>query len=60
MTAPETEPRLALDPARTALVLVDLMERIVGLPVEPRKGTEVLAAAEELAATFRKAGALVV
>ncbi|MCT9111652.1 isochorismatase family protein [Streptomyces mirabilis] len=60
MTAPETEPRLALDPAHTALVLVDLMERIVGLPVEPRKGTEVLAAAEELAATFRKAGALVV
>ncbi|WP_405883993.1 isochorismatase family protein [Streptomyces sp. NBC_01136] len=60
MTAPETEPRLALDPARTALVLVDLMERIVGLPVAPRKGTEVLATAEELAAAFRKVGALVV
>ena len=42
MTAPETESRpepLALDPARTALVLVDLMDRIVGLPVEPRRGT---------------------
>jgi nicotinamidase-related amidase len=60
MTAPEAEPRLALDPARTALVLVDLMDRIVGLPLEPRKGTEVLAMAEELAAAFRKAGALVV
>ncbi|MFD3310417.1 isochorismatase family protein [Streptomyces sp. NPDC058694] len=54
------EPRLALDPARTALVLVDLMDRIVGLPLEPRKGTEVLAVAEELAAVFRQVGALVV
>ncbi|WP_329302524.1 isochorismatase family protein [Streptomyces sp. NBC_00659] len=60
MTVPETEPRLALDPARTALVLVDLMERIVALPLEPHKGTEVLATAEELAETSRKAGALVV
>lgn len=55
MTAP-----LALDPARTALVLVDLMDRIVALPLEPRKGTEVLAAAEELATEFRSAGAPVV
>ncbi|WP_406442987.1 isochorismatase family protein [Streptomyces sp. NBC_00631] len=55
MTAP-----LALDSARTALVLVDLMDRIVALPLEPRKGTEVLHAAEELARTFRAAGAPVV
>ncbi|MEU9169556.1 isochorismatase family protein [Streptomyces sp. NPDC048420] len=55
MTAP-----LALDPARSALVLVDLMDRIVALPLEPRKGTEVLAAAEELAAAFRSVGAPVV
>ncbi|MFD8723858.1 isochorismatase family protein [Streptomyces sp. NPDC059629] len=55
MTAP-----LALDPARTALVLVDLMDRIVALPLEPRKGTEVLHTAEELAAAFRAAGAPVV
>ncbi|MFI6034401.1 isochorismatase family protein [Streptomyces sp. NPDC051315] len=55
MTAP-----LALDPARTALVLIDLMDRIVALPLEPRKGAEVLTAAEELAAAFRAAGALVV
>ncbi|MCX5052781.1 MULTISPECIES: isochorismatase family protein [unclassified Streptomyces] len=55
MTAP-----LALDPARSALVLVDLMDRIVALPLEPRKGTEVLSAAEELATAFRTAGATVV
>ncbi|MGW0822582.1 isochorismatase family protein [Streptomyces sp. NPDC002845] len=60
MTAPDTEPRLVLDPARTALVLVDLMDRIVGLPLEPRKGNDVLIAAEELARAFRAAGALVV
>lgn len=51
---------LTLEPARTALVLVDLMERIVALPLEPRKGTEVLAVCEELAASFRSAGATVV
>ncbi|MEV6949450.1 isochorismatase family protein [Streptomyces sp. NPDC051172] len=51
---------LALDPARSALVLVDLMDRIVALPLEPRKGTEVLSAAEELATVFRSAGATVV
>ncbi|MDF3149804.1 MULTISPECIES: isochorismatase family protein [unclassified Streptomyces] len=55
MTAP-----LALDPARTALVLVDLMDRIVALPLEPRKGTEVLVTCEELAASFRSAGGTVV
>ncbi|MEV0171406.1 isochorismatase family protein [Streptomyces sp. NPDC050803] len=55
MTAP-----LALDPARTALVLVDLMDRIVALPLEPRKGTEVLTACAELASAFRAAGAPVV
>ncbi|MEU9979201.1 isochorismatase family protein [Streptomyces sp. NPDC051014] len=55
MTAP-----LALDPARTALVLVDLMDRIVALPLEPRKGTDVLHTAGELARSFRAAGAPVV
>ncbi|MFI6010841.1 isochorismatase family protein [Streptomyces sp. NPDC051243] len=55
MTAP-----LALEPARTALVLVDLMDRIVALPLEPRKGTEVLVTCEELAGSFRSAGASVV
>lgn len=55
MTAP-----LALDPARTALVLVDLMDRIVALPLEPRKGTDVLATCAELASVCRAAGAPVV
>ncbi|MFD3568694.1 isochorismatase family protein [Streptomyces sp. NPDC058671] len=50
----------ALDPGRTALVLVDLMERIVALPLAPRPGTDVLAAAARLADTFRAAGAPVV
>ncbi|MFE9022498.1 isochorismatase family protein [Streptomyces sp. NPDC007808] len=55
MTAP-----LTLEPAGTALVLVDLMDRIVALPLEPRKGTEVLAVCEELATAFRAAGGSVV
>lgn len=55
MTAP-----LMLEPARTALVLVDLMDRIVALPLEPHKGTEALATCEELATSFRSAGATVV
>ncbi|MES5819000.1 isochorismatase family protein [Streptomyces sp. RG80] len=55
MTAP-----LTLDPARSALVLVDLMDRIVALALEPRKGTEVLVVAEELVTAFRAAGAPVV
>ncbi|MFJ3905355.1 isochorismatase family protein [Streptomyces sp. NPDC090025] len=50
----------ALDPGRTALVLVDLMERIVALPLAPRPGTDVLATAGRLAAAFRTAGAPVV
>ncbi|MEU9859668.1 isochorismatase family protein [Streptomyces sp. NPDC047971] len=50
----------ALDPGRTALVLVDLMERIVALPLAPRPGTDVVAAAARLAGTFRAAGAPVV
>ncbi|MFF8605940.1 isochorismatase family protein [Streptomyces sp. NPDC015346] len=50
----------ALDPGRTALVLVDLMERIVALPLAPRSGTDVVAAATRLAETFRAAGAPVV
>lgn len=51
---------LVLEPAHTALVLVDLMDRIVALPLEPRKGIEVLVTCEELAASFRSAGATVV
>ncbi|MFJ8629834.1 isochorismatase family protein [Streptomyces sp. NPDC093568] len=54
MTAP-----LALPSAHTALVLVDLMDRIVALSLEPRKGTEVLVTCEELATAFRSSGATV-
>jgi nicotinamidase-related amidase len=49
-----------LDPARTALVLVDLMDRIVALPLAPHPGPAVLATALDLAAAFRAAGAPVV
>ncbi|MFD5322512.1 isochorismatase family protein [Streptomyces sp. NPDC127092] len=50
----------ALDPGRTALVLVDLMERIVALPLAPRSGADVLGTAGRLAGAFRDAGAPVV
>ena len=49
-----------LDPARTALVLVDLMDRIVALPLAPHPGPDVIAASVALAAAFRAAGAPVV
>lgn len=46
-----------IDPQRTALVIVDLMERIVALPLAPRSGDEVAERSVELARAFRKAGA---
>jgi len=49
-----------LDPARTALVLVDLMDRMVALPLAPHPGPRVVAAALGLARAFRAAGAPVV
>src|ERR671937_68669 len=51
------------DPAdrrKNAVSLADLMDRIVALTWNPRKGPEVLSTAEELAAAFRSAGATVV
>ncbi|WP_438290680.1 isochorismatase family protein [Streptomyces sp. HUAS TT7] len=59
MTALEGEPA-TLDPGRTALVLVDLMDRITALPLAPRSGRQVVDVARELAETFRAAGATVV
>lgn len=61
-SGPDRESPLApgLDPDRTALVLIDLMERIVALPLAPRPGTDVLDASLALAAAFRAAGAPVV
>lgn len=52
---------LALSPATTALVLIDLQHGIVGNPaLAPRSGADVVAAAKGLAARFREAGAPVV
>jgi nicotinamidase-related amidase len=48
------------DPRTTALVLIDLQNGIVQLPVVPYSGAEVLAAGRDLAKRFRAAGAPVV
>ncbi|MEU8922147.1 isochorismatase family protein [Kitasatospora sp. NPDC048545] len=50
----------ALDPRSTALVLIDLMDRIVANPLAPHAGSEVAATSLELARAFRAAGAPVV
>ncbi|HEY0637502.1 MAG TPA: isochorismatase family protein [Pseudonocardiaceae bacterium] len=50
----------AVDPASTALVLIDLQERIVALPTAPLDGPSVVAAATDLLAAFRAAGGHVV
>ncbi|GAA2381883.1 hydrolase [Catellatospora methionotrophica] len=44
----------------SALVLIDLMPRIVALPVEPHSGEDVLRRCTQLAAAFRAAGRPVV
>ncbi|WP_316527641.1 isochorismatase family protein [Kitasatospora brasiliensis] len=49
-----------LDPRSTALVLIDLMDRIVANPLAPHNGSQVVAASLELARDFRAAGAPVV
>ncbi|MFJ9696954.1 isochorismatase family protein [Kitasatospora sp. NPDC101183] len=49
-----------LDPRRTALVLIDLMDRIIANRLAPRPGSEVLATSLGLARAFREAGGLVV
>jgi nicotinamidase-related amidase len=49
-----------LDPQRTAVVLVDLMPRLLELDMAPRPGTAVLAASIALAEGARKAGAPVI
>ncbi|MFG2915434.1 isochorismatase family protein [Kitasatospora sp. NPDC048298] len=48
------------DPRGTALVLIDLMDRIVANPLAPRTGSEVVEVSLELARRFRAVGALVV
>lgn len=49
-----------LDPRSTALVLIDLQKGIVGTPLAPRSGDDVLAESRTLAERFRAAGAPVV
>ncbi|MBM7788540.1 isochorismatase family protein [Tenggerimyces flavus] len=51
---------LDLDPATTALVLIDLQVRLVTRPFEPRSGAEVVDAGRQLADAFRTAAAPVV
>jgi nicotinamidase-related amidase len=51
---------LNLDMRRTALVLVDLMPRIIALPTVPHSGEQVHERCLRLAAGFRAAGGLVV
>ena len=50
---------LQLDPKTTALVLIDLEHGIVGMPLAPVSGPEVVARAARLAAAFREHGATV-
>jgi nicotinamidase-related amidase len=51
---------LDFDPQTTALVLIDLQGGIVGMPLAPRSGADVLASGQALAKRFRQAGAPVV
>jgi nicotinamidase-related amidase len=51
---------IQLDPRTTALVLIDLQKRVVGLPLAPRSGPEVVRVSRALAERFRRAGAVVV
>lgn len=49
-----------LDPAATALVLIDLQAGVLGMPLAPYSGEEVVASARELAAHHRRRGVPVV
>ena len=51
---------ILLDPKKTALVLIDLQQGILSMPVAPHGGAELVAGAKTLAEKFRAAGAPVV
>jgi nicotinamidase-related amidase len=51
---------IQLDPKTTALVLIDLQNGIVGLPLAPRTGPDVAKRARDVAGRFREAGSPVV
>ncbi|MET8310715.1 isochorismatase family protein [Micromonospora sp. NPDC005173] len=57
MPSPLTKPFLA---GRTALIVVDLMPRIVEQDLGPHKGADVVARASRLVTAFRRAGGTVV
>jgi len=51
---------LTIDPSKSALVLIDLQQGIVGRQLAPRSGAEVVLNASRLAARFRALGSTVV
>lgn len=51
---------LTLDPATTALVLIDLQRGITSIDTKPHSAAEVIANAAQLAARFRERGATIV
>jgi nicotinamidase-related amidase len=51
---------LKIEPAKTALVVIDLQRGIVAPPSAPHSSTEVVARAAQMAAALRKAGGTVV
>ncbi len=51
---------LTLDPATTALVVIDLQRGIAGMPTVPHAAADVIARSVQLAGAFRAKGALVV
>jgi nicotinamidase-related amidase len=51
---------IAIDPRKTALVLIDLQQGVVSRPFAPRSAAEVVQNASRLAAKFRALGATVV
>ncbi|MDQ1723209.1 MAG: hypothetical protein QOG52_237 [Frankiaceae bacterium] len=53
-------PVTQLEPATTALVLIDLQRSVVAMPVEPHSAASVVANSVALADAFREAGGLVV
>lgn len=53
-------PTLTLDPASTALVLIDLQQGTVSSPTAPHAAADVVGRAARLARRFRERGALVV
>ena len=50
---------IAIEPRKTALVLIDLQQGVVSRPFAPRSGAEVVQHASRLAAKFRALGATV-